>query len=66
MLCSEAADRSTNTSASFFSSGSQSICTRLSARWHRVKVAVQREEENHEMGISGEGTDGALGGNLSL
>ena len=44
MLCSAASDRSTTTSASFFSNGSQSICTRLSARWHRAKVTVWREE----------------------
>ena len=27
---------------------------------------VRREEENHEMGIGGEGTDATIGGNLSL
>ena len=66
MLCSEASNRSTTTSACFFSSGSQSICTRLFARWHRAKVVVWREEENHEMDIGGEGTDTAVGGKLFL
>ena len=64
MLCSEASDRSTTISACFFSSGSRSICTRLSASWHRAKVAVWREEENNEMDIGGEGTYIVFGGKL--
>ena len=41
----------------FFSSGSRSICTRSSGRWHRAKVAVWREEENREMDNGGVGTN---------
>ena len=41
----------------FFSCGSRSICTRSSGRWHRAKVAVWREEENHEMDNGGVGTN---------
>ena len=64
MLGSAAYDKSTTTSTRFFSSGSRSICTRLSARWHQEKVAVWTEEENHEMGTGGEGTDTSVRGML--
>ena len=40
MFCSETSDISTSTSESLLSSGSRSICTRLSGSWHRAKVAV--------------------------
>ena len=41
----------------FFSSGSRSICTRSSGRWHRANVVVWREEENREMDNGGVGTN---------
>ena len=66
MSCNEASDIRTRTSESFSRNGSRRFSTRLSGRSHSAKVAVWREEENHEMRIGGEGTDAALGGNLSL
>ena len=49
MLCNEATDIQIRTSESVLRNGSRSFSTRLSGRSHSAKVAVWREEENHEM-----------------